>query len=124
MDKPHDRPENFTKFRSKMHLVIFIVKTRASRHLKSVVVTPVFMFLTKRHQNLCQNHHPPPRKKSFSWSFLFLGIQVDGHDESIQSQNLSENQNQDHSHEKPGLLRCPSDPGISHNPNSIPSSKT
>lgn len=47
-----------------------------------------------------------------------LGVQVDGHNESIQTQHLSEDENEDHTHEEAGLLGCPPHSCITHNTNS------
>lgn len=44
-----------------------------------------------------------------------FGVQVDGNDEPIKTQHLSENEDQNHSYEETWLLGCASDTGITNN---------
>ena len=43
---------------------------------------------------------------------LFLGVQIDGDDEPIETQHLGEDKNEDHADEEPGLLRGATDASI------------
>ena len=50
---------------------------------------------------------------------LCLGEQVDGDDEAVQTQDLCEDEDQDHADEEPRLLRRPSDAGVAHYPDGV-----
>lgn len=50
--------------------------------------------------------------------------QDEGHDEAVKTQHLSEDQNQDHAHKKPGLLGCASHAGIAHDADGKPGCQT
>ena len=43
-----------------------------------------------------------------------FGVQIDGDDEPVQTQDLCENEDEDHAHEEPRLLRRPSHAGVAH----------
>ena len=47
-------------------------------------------------------------------SFLFLGVEVDRHDETVETQDLGEDEDEDHADKESGLLGCASHPGVSH----------
>lgn len=53
-----------------------------------------------------------------TWIPLHLRVQVDGHDETVQTEYFSENEDQDHSHEETGLLRRSTHSCVSHNADS------
>ena len=55
---------------------------------------------------------------------LGVGVQNEGNDETVQTQHLSENENQNHSDEEPGLLGSSTNTSISNNADSEPSGKT
>ena len=50
---------------------------------------------------------------------LCLGEQVDGDDEAVQTQDLCEDEDQDHADEEPRLLRRPSDAGVAYYPDGV-----
>ena len=56
--------------------------------------------------------------------YLFLGVKVDRHNESVKSQDLGEDQDQNHPHEESGLLGRASHPGVTHHPDSVASGQT
>lgn len=41
-------------------------------------------------------------------------VQVNGHDQTVETQHLGEDENQDHTDKQPWLLCCATDTGISH----------
>ena len=43
---------------------------------------------------------------------LFLGVQIDGDDEPVETQHLGEDKNEDHADEEPGLLCGATDASI------------
>jgi hypothetical protein len=49
---------------------------------------------------------------------LGVGVQNEGNDETVKTQDLSENQDQNHSDEEPGLLGSSTHTGISNNTDS------
>lgn len=53
----------------------------------------------------------------FGWFFLFRG-ENEGDDEPVETQDLSENQDEDHAHKKPRLLSCSPHACVSHDANS------
>lgn len=55
---------------------------------------------------------------------LGVGVQNKGDDETVKTQDLSENENQNHSDEEPGLLGSAADTGISNNTDGEASGKT
>ena len=55
---------------------------------------------------------------------LGIGVENEGDDETVETQDLSENENQNHSDEEPGLLGSSADTSISHNTDGKASSKT
>ena len=58
---------------------------------------------------------PPP--------FLF-GVEIDGDDQSVQTQDLGEDENQDHSDEEPRLLRRSSDSCVAYNSDCVACGET
>lgn len=50
-----------------------------------------------------------------SHTFILFCGEDEGNDEAIEPQDLSEDQDEDHAHEEPGLLGCASHACISHN---------
>lgn len=54
---------------------------------------------------------------------LIFGVEVDGNNETVQTQDLSKNEDQDHTDEETGLLGCPSDTSITNNANGKACSK-
>lgn len=50
------------------------------------------------------------------WRHLFCG-QDEGHDEAVEPQHLSEDQDQDHAHEEPRLLSGASHSSVAHDAN-------
>ena len=51
-------------------------------------------------------------------------VKVDGHDEAVETQDLGENEDQDHSYEEPRLLCCPSHTCVTHNADSVAGRQT
>ena len=45
---------------------------------------------------------------------LFLGVEIDGNNESVKSQHFGENEDQNHSHEESRLLCCPPHARVAH----------
>lgn len=58
------------------------------------------------------------------WSWHLFCRQDEGHDEAVETQHFSEDQNQDHPHEKPRLLGGASHAGVAHNADGEPSCQT
>ena len=46
-------------------------------------------------------------------------VQVDGNNKSVETQDLGENEDEDHTDKQPGLLSCPSYSGISDDTNCV-----
>lgn len=65
-------------------------------------------------------------KKCFSpmVPFLFLCVEVDGDNEPVETEDLSENKDEDHSHEEPGLLSCPPNSCVTHDADSVACSQS
>lgn len=58
--------------------------------------------------------------KSLVRSRSVLGVKVDGDDETVQSEDLGEDQYENHADEQPRLLGRPSDARITHDPDGEP----
>ena len=54
-----------------------------------------------------------------STSCLFLGVQVDRHDEAVQPEHLGEDEDEDHADEEPGLLGRAAHPGVAHDADGV-----
>ena len=50
---------------------------------------------------------------------LFLGVQIDGDDEPVETQHLSEDKDEDHADEEPGLLCGATDTSITNNADGV-----
>ena len=55
---------------------------------------------------------------------LLFGIEVDGDNEAVETQDLGENENEDHSDEESGLLRGSANACVSHNSDRVAGGKT
>lgn len=70
---------------------------------------------------LSSSFHDPTCRLPLNTLF---GVQIDGNDESVQSQDLSENEDEDHSDEEPRLLRRSADTSVSDDADSIAGRET
>ena len=55
------------------------------------------------------------RRASRSSCSILLSVEVDGDDETVETQYLGEDENQDHTDEEARLLGCASDAGVTNN---------